>query len=125
MLILGSHVVTYVDKKYKRVSAESAYLTPDVLARKNLAVAINATATRILFDKTRSSRPKAVGVEFGREQGGRTWRAYAKKEVVVSYVAVAFLPKLQLTPPFDNRGGAVHSPHVRLLNLVIYWNCSY
>jgi hypothetical protein len=77
--------VTYIDKKFKRVSAESAYLTPDVLARKNLTVAIHATVTKILFDTT-STRPRAIGVEFGRKEGGERFVAYAKKEVVVSYV---------------------------------------
>ncbi|KAF8969203.1 hypothetical protein BDZ97DRAFT_1796561 [Flammula alnicola] len=90
-------VMTYVDKWYKRVSAESAYLTPEVLERKNLTVGIHATATRILFDTTSGSRPRAVGVEFGSQEGGQTWKAYAKKEVVVS-------------------GGAVHSPHILMLS---------
>jgi choline dehydrogenase len=79
--------VTYVDKNHKRVSAESAYLTPDVLARPNLTVAINATATRILFETPAATgKPRAVGVEFGRVEGQKTWKAWAKKEVIVSYV---------------------------------------
>ena len=76
--------MTYVDKTFKRVSSESAYLTPDVLARKNLTVAIHATVTKVLFNTT-STQPKAIGVEFGRKDGERLV-AYAKKEVVVSYV---------------------------------------
>jgi len=77
--------VTYVDKTFKRVSSESAYLTPNVLARKNLTVAIHATVTKVLFDTT-SPQPRAIGVEFGRKDGGERFVAYAKKEVVVSYV---------------------------------------
>ncbi|KAF9560512.1 alcohol oxidase [Agrocybe pediades] len=93
----ASRIMTYVDKSYKRVSAETAYLTPDVLARPNLTVAINATVTRVLFDTTTQSKPRAIGVEFGRVEGGPTWKALAKKEVVLS-------------------GGAVHSPHILLLS---------
>ena len=77
--------MTYVDKTFKRVSSESAYLTPNVLARKNLTVAIHATVTKVLFDTT-SPQPRAIGVEFGRKDGGERFVAYAKKEVVVSYV---------------------------------------
>ena len=77
-------LVTYIDKKYQRVSAETAYLNPDVLKRRNLTVAIHATATRVLFEtKTANGRPRAIGVEFGSRDGGPTWKAYAK-EVVVS-----------------------------------------
>ncbi|KAG6819525.1 hypothetical protein H0H93_011028 [Arthromyces matolae] len=43
------HKVTYIDDKKRRVSSESAYLTEDVLARKNLTVAINAQVARILM----------------------------------------------------------------------------
>ncbi|KDR78849.1 hypothetical protein GALMADRAFT_244475 [Galerina marginata CBS 339.88] len=92
-----SRIMTYVDKTYKRVSSESAYLTPDVLARPNLTVAIHATATRILFDTTSSAKPRAIGVEFGRKEGGERWEVFAKKQVVLS-------------------GGAVHSPHILLLS---------
>uniref|UniRef100_A0A8H8CLS0 pyranose dehydrogenase (acceptor) n=1 Tax=Psilocybe cubensis TaxID=181762 RepID=A0A8H8CLS0_PSICU len=93
----AGRIMTYVDKNYKRVSAETAYLTPEVLARPNLTVAINATVTRILFDKSTNPRPRAIGVEFGRKEGGQTWQAFASKEVVLS-------------------GGAVHSPHILLLS---------
>lgn len=75
-----------MDKNFKRVSAETAYLTPDVLNRPNLTVAINATVTRIHFDTVAGSKPRAVGVEFGRKEGGDKWEAFAKKEVVLSSV---------------------------------------
>jgi choline dehydrogenase len=76
--------VTYIDKKHRRVSAETAYLTREVLKRKNLTVAIHATTTRVLFDTTNGNRPRAIGVEFGSKEGGPTWKAYAKKEVIIS-----------------------------------------
>ncbi|KAF9048624.1 hypothetical protein BJ165DRAFT_1461196 [Panaeolus papilionaceus] len=90
-----ARVLTYVDERFKRVSSESAYLTPDVLARPNLTVAINATATRIIFDKS-SATPRATGVEFGRVAGGPRWVAHAK-EIVLS-------------------GGAIHSPHLLMVS---------
>jgi len=86
--------VTYVDKNYKRVSAETAYLTPDVLSRPNLTVAINATVTRVLFDTTQL-KPRAIGVEFGTVESGPRWEAFAKKEVILSYAFFLF--------KFDNK----------------------
>lgn len=74
--------MTYIDDKYRRVSSESAYLTPDVLARKNLTVATNATVTRIIFEEVKGET-RAIGVEFAREKGGRKYRAKAKRDVVV------------------------------------------
>ena len=78
--------MTYVDESYKRVSAESAYLTPDVLARRNLTVATNATVLKVLFN-TSTDKPQATGVEFGRKRGGPTFRVNAFKEVIVWYVS--------------------------------------
>jgi choline dehydrogenase len=77
--------VTYVDSRGRRVSTDAAYLTPEVLCRTNLTVAVNATATRIIFD-TSGSKPRAVGVEFASSKDGPQFRVRAKKEVIVSYV---------------------------------------
>lgn len=81
--------MTYVSSKYRRVSSETAYLTPDVVKRKNLTIVINATATRILFDTTSlgsKTEPRAIGVEFAKKDGGERYKVTAKKDVVVSYV---------------------------------------
>ncbi|KAF7316607.1 hypothetical protein HMN09_00393200 [Mycena chlorophos] len=88
--------VTYVDSKGVRVSAESAYLTPEVLARPNLTVAIHATVTKILFDET-GPTPRAVGVEFAKSATGPRYSVKARKEVVLS-------------------AGAIHSPHILMLS---------
>jgi choline dehydrogenase len=77
--------VTYIDPKGRRVSTETAYLTPDVLARPNLTVAIHAHVTRILFDQ-HNGGPTANGVEFTNCDQGLRFRARAKKEVVLAYV---------------------------------------
>lgn len=76
-------LVTYINSRGRRVSSESAYLTPQVLSRPNLKVAIHAHVTRILFDTT-GATPKAVGVEFANTDNGPRFRAKARKEVVLS-----------------------------------------
>lgn len=76
--------MTYVDKNFERVSSEAAYLTPDVLARPNLTVAIHATVTQILFESQRTGKLRAVGVEFAKTEDGRRYQAKAKKEVILS-----------------------------------------
>ncbi|KAJ6507877.1 hypothetical protein C8R47DRAFT_1208899 [Mycena vitilis] len=88
--------VTYVDSKGQRVSSESAYLTPDVLARPNLQVAIHAQVTRVLFDQV-DGATRAVGVEFANSANGPRYRAHAGKEVIIS-------------------AGAIHSPHILMLS---------
>lgn len=75
-------LVTYITSAGRRMTAEMAYLTPKVLARPNLNVAINARATRILFDTT-AATPRAVGVEFT-DKSGSKYVANALKEVVMS-----------------------------------------
>ncbi|TRM64412.1 GMC oxidoreductase-domain-containing protein [Schizophyllum amplum] len=93
-----SRIMTYVDEKRRRVSSETAYLTPDVLARDNLRVVTNAQVTKILFDQASGADgPRATGVEFAYAKNGPRFRAFAKKEVIVS-------------------AGAVHSPQILLLS---------
>ncbi|EDR08397.1 uncharacterized protein LACBIDRAFT_296999 [Laccaria bicolor S238N-H82] len=93
----ASRIMTYVDKKYRRVSSETAYLTPEVLARKNLTVAVNATVTRVLFETSEAGVPRAVGVEFANSDARPRYQARAEKEVILS-------------------GGAIHSPHILLIS---------
>jgi len=74
--------VTYIDEKRRRVSAESAYFTKDVLRRKNLKVATHAQVTRVLFE-TIDGEKRAVGVEFANSESGLRYRAMARKEVII------------------------------------------
>ena len=76
--------MTYIDKKFERVSSEAAYLTPDVIARPNLVVAIHATVTQILFESQPTGKPRAIGVEFAKTEYGPRYQAKAKKEVILS-----------------------------------------
>ncbi|MGH3522327.1 MAG: GMC family oxidoreductase, partial [Mycobacterium sp.] len=72
-----------------RCSTADAYLKP-AMRRKNLDVLTEATATRVVVDRTR-----AVGVEF--DQGGQRSVAYTRREVVLC-------------------GGAINSPQLLMLS---------
>lgn len=74
--------MTYIDENGVRVTAETAYLTPDVLARPNLTVATGAYVERILFDGV-GSAARAVGVQLT-DSLGRRHAIRAAKEVVLS-----------------------------------------
>ncbi|KAI0783981.1 GMC oxidoreductase [Irpex lacteus] len=88
-------VMTYVDKQGRRVTSESAYLTPEILERPNLKVATGAYVNRILFDLT-VSPIRATGVEF-RDNTGATFISTARKEVVLA-------------------AGAIHTPQILMLS---------
>jgi choline dehydrogenase len=75
-------LVTYIDSKGHRVTAEKSYLTPEVLQRPNLKVIISATVTKVIFDKT-GDQPRATGVEFTSSRDGPKFRAEARKEVIL------------------------------------------
>ena len=75
--------MTYIDNKGRRVTTESAYLTPDVLKRPNLKVAVFSQVTKIIFDTT-DGKKKAIGVEFARKKNGARYRVRVKKEVVLA-----------------------------------------
>ncbi|KAL1739831.1 GMC oxidoreductase-domain-containing protein, partial [Schizophyllum fasciatum] len=81
-----NRVMTYVDDNRQRVSSETAYLTPDVLARPNLKVVTHAQVTKVIFDQSSGSatEPRTMGVEFAHSKDGRRFHAYAKKEVILS-----------------------------------------
>ena len=75
--------VNYMNERRTRVSAESAYLTKDVLARPNLVVALHAQVTKILFEND-SGQARATGVEFSKSKNGPCYRAKSTKEVILS-----------------------------------------
>lgn len=62
------------------------YLTKDVLGRPNLTVITKTRVLGIKFD-TSSSVPRAAGVVFAREKNGQRFRANARQEVILWYVA--------------------------------------
>ncbi|TFK70321.1 alcohol oxidase [Pluteus cervinus] len=89
-------VMTYIDERRQRVSAETAYLTRDVMARPNLTILINSTVTQVLFEKSEDGL-RATGVEFTRAEGGARYQAQARKDVVLA-------------------AGAIHSPQILMLS---------
>ena len=84
--------MTYISPKGRRVSTETAYLTPEVLARPNLTLATGASVIRILFEGKR-----AIGVELSKGHNQARHQIHAKREVILS-------------------AGAVHTPHLLLLS---------
>ncbi|KAG6862501.1 hypothetical protein C0995_000049 [Termitomyces sp. Mi166 len=90
--------VTYIDEKRRRVSSESAYLTQDVLARKNLTVVTNAQVTRVIV-KNENGEKRAIGVHVANSDSptGIRYGVLARKEVIIC-------------------AGAVQSPHILKLS---------
>ena len=76
-------------RRGRRCSAADAYLRP-ALARENLTIAIQALATRLIFDGTR-----ATGIEYLRH--GRAVKARADREVILC-------------------GGVINSPQLLMLS---------
>lgn len=72
-----------------RHSTAHAYLTPDVLARPNLKVAVNAHVEKVLFEEV-GGEPRAVGVQLSSTSApAKKFRARATKEVILSAGAIA------------------------------------
>ena len=76
---LGS--IDRTNDKGNRSYAATGYLRPN-LGRKNLKVLTEALATRVILDTKLSQDPVATGVEF--MHGGKTYKAMARQEVVLS-----------------------------------------
>lgn len=84
----GAKLQTFISKNGQRSSTAVAYLTPDVMKRRNLAIATGVNVTRIVFDNS-SNDPRAVGVEIASDtKSPLRYLAKAKKEVIVSAGAV-------------------------------------
>jgi choline dehydrogenase len=64
-------------------SAAKAYLTPAVLARPNLVVAVETSVTRIIFSTSSGhGKPRAVGVELAKSPDAPRYRVAARREVL-------------------------------------------
>lgn len=104
--------MTYIDKEKTRSTAETGYLTPQVISRPNLTVALHAQVTRILF-KTEGQLTRAVGVEFAKTRNGPRYQVSARVEVLIWYAASSSAHVDLLTRV---SGGAVHTPHILKLS---------
>lgn len=77
-------MATAITSDGRRVSTETAYLSPKVLARPNLKIATGCHVRKIVFEMVKGTK-KAVGVEFSSSKEQETvYRATASKEVVLS-----------------------------------------
>ncbi|RDA92065.1 hypothetical protein CP533_0982 [Ophiocordyceps camponoti-saundersi (nom. inval.)] len=88
-----------VDPRGERSSLATAFLSPDVMKRENLYVAVNCHVSKVLFDDSPTmTSPSAVGVEF-RTTGGShdCFQVRARKEVILC-------------------GGAVNTPQLLMLS---------
>ncbi|KAJ7640029.1 GMC oxidoreductase [Mycena polygramma] len=88
--------MTYIDAKGTRVSTQSAYLTPEVLKRKNLSVLTHASVTKIILEST-SGSTCAKAVEVSPDQGTIRLQIKARKEVILC-------------------AGAIHTPQILMLS---------
>lgn len=78
-------LVTYIDSKGQRVTTETAYLTPEVLARPNLTIVTHAQVMKVVIDvNSETGIKRAVGVEFVFTKGGTRTFVRAKNEVILS-----------------------------------------
>ncbi|TFY64164.1 hypothetical protein EVJ58_g2814 [Rhodofomes roseus] len=88
--------LTFIDPRGRRVTTESAYLTPEVLARQNLTVATRVQVTRVMFRQMKGKRPRAVAVHL-KDAHGDAFEVKARREVVLS-------------------AGAIHTPQLLMLS---------
>ncbi|KAH9929526.1 GMC oxidoreductase [Epithele typhae] len=86
-----------VDERGVRHSTAAAYLTPEVMQRPNLTVAIQAMTEKILFAATADELPTAVGVLLCKDANGPRYMVRARKEVIIT-------------------SGAIGTPHLLLLS---------
>ncbi|KAI0632955.1 GMC oxidoreductase [Trametes polyzona] len=86
-----------IDEKHERGSSATAYLTPDVLQRPNLTVAVTITTERILFTKKEDGTPTAVGVQISSKRDGPRFAVGANREVIVCAGVIGSPQILQLS----------------------------
>lgn len=76
---LGVSSFTFnLDGKGQRHSVAQAYLSPSVLERPNLTVAIRTITEKILFEETLDG-PRAIGVQLSKSASAQKYRVKAKK----------------------------------------------
>lgn len=93
-------------------SSATAYLTPEVLKRSNLTVAVTVTTERVLFTRTPEGVPKAVGVQLSSHREGPRFAVAASREVIICGGVVGSPQILQLS-------GVGPSSHLEQLNIPV------
>ena len=80
--------MTYISSNGERSSSETAYLTPEVLARPNLRVVTGAHVTRIVLKDVNGKKRVTAVVYANSSSKSHRRRVRVRKEAIVSYVAV-------------------------------------
>ncbi|KIM91603.1 GMC oxidoreductase [Piloderma croceum F 1598] len=78
----ATKIVTFIDAKGRRSSGATAYLNVNLVARKNLTVAIKTLTTRVLLST--DTVPRAIGIEVAKDESSPLLRVSARKEVILS-----------------------------------------
>ncbi|KAH9920281.1 GMC oxidoreductase [Fomitopsis serialis] len=89
--------VGHIDETGQRSSAAAAYLTPDVLSRLNLTIAVETMVEKIIFSQDPGEEPRAIAVEVSKSRTSPRYRADATCEIILC-------------------GGAIASPQLLLLS---------
>ncbi|KAH7106746.1 alcohol oxidase [Auriculariales sp. MPI-PUGE-AT-0066] len=76
--------MSFINDNGTRCSTETAYLTPEVLARPNLTVLVDAQITRVVLEDDATKGKKAVGVEFASGSSRKLYTVRASREVIVA-----------------------------------------
>ncbi|KAH9966190.1 GMC oxidoreductase [Lactifluus volemus] len=93
---MGVSTFLSVTDKGKRQSVAVAYLSPSVLRRRNLTVAITTVVEKVIFDES-GTEPRAIGVQVSKSPKSPKYRVKANREVILC-------------------GGTVATPHILLLS---------
>jgi choline dehydrogenase-like flavoprotein len=93
---LARSFITDVAYRTPGNSVAVAYLSPSVLKRPNLTVAVSTVVERVLFDDS-GSEPRAIGVEVSKSSVAPKYRIKANREVIIC-------------------GGTIASPHLLLVS---------
>ncbi len=93
---MANPAITDVTNRTPGNSIPIAYLSPSVLKRPNLTVAVSTVVERVLFDES-GSEPRTVGVEVSKSPVAPKYRIKANREVIIC-------------------GGTIASPHILLVS---------
>ncbi|XP_034826593.1 glucose dehydrogenase [FAD, quinone]-like [Maniola hyperantus] len=106
----GTNIALSTSKDGKRWSTNVAFIKPIRRKRANLNILVNAHATKIIID---SNTKSAQGITY--IKNGKIYKAYAKKEIIISSGAINS-PKLLML------SGIGPKEHLESLNIPIFAN---
>lgn len=101
--------MAFIDANGRRVSTESAYLSPEVLERANLTVATGTHVSKVEIEHVVGKPPRAVAVRFKDSYGSES-EVRARHQIILS--SVIPFPCHQTDSQQSDSAGAVHTPQV-------------